>query len=104
MTGTKDTSPIGMTNVEDRRVPFDHISSADQFLITFQDGDHMVFSGRGRMAGGEKDALFQTYIRMSSTAFWDAYLRGDATAKSWLTGDGFKIVLGADGAFEKKLR
>ena len=51
MTGTKDSSPIGETTPEERRVPFDHTNGADQFLITFKDGDHMIFSGRGRMRG-----------------------------------------------------
>ena len=103
MTGTKDTSPIGMSNPSDRRVPFDHIRGSDQFLITFKDGDHMVFSGRGLLPGGEKDTLFQSYIKMSSIAFWDAYLKGDVKAKVWLTGDGFATALGADGIFEKRL-
>jgi hypothetical protein len=29
-----------------------------------------------------KDALFQDLIRKSTTAFWDAYLRGDAEARA----------------------
>jgi dienelactone hydrolase len=103
MTGTRDSSPIGQTTPEDRRVPFDHSNGSDQFLITFKDGDHMIFSGRGRMGGGEKDEHFQTYIRMISIAFWDGYLKGEAQAKAWLTGDGFKSVLGGEGVFEKKL-
>ncbi len=103
MTGTKDSSPIGNTTPEERRLPFDHTNGADQFLVTFKDGDHMIFSGRGRMRGGEKDEHFQMYIRMSSVAFWDGYLKGDAQGKAWLTGDGFEKVLGGDGAFEKKL-
>jgi hypothetical protein len=93
-----------MSNPSDRRVPFDHINGSDQFLITFKDGDHMIFSGRGLLPGGGKDALFQSYIKMSSVAFWDAYLKGDEKAKGWLAGDGFKTTLGSDGTSEKKLR
>jgi dienelactone hydrolase len=105
MTGTRDDSPIGDTKAEARRVPFDHIQGADQFLVTFQDGDHMVFSGRPRgVVGGEKDELFRGLILMSSTAFWDAYLKGDAQAKTWLAGTGFTTVLKQNGKFEKKLR
>jgi hypothetical protein len=102
MTGTRDTSPIGDTRPEDRRVPFDHINGADQFLITFKNGDHMIFSGRGPLrVGVEKDELFQKLIRASSTAFWDACLRGDGKAKDWLMQD-FERVLGGEGVFEKK--
>jgi predicted dienelactone hydrolase len=104
MTGTRDSSPIGETRAEDRRVPFDHIKRVDQFLITFKDGDHMIFSGRGRMRGGEKDEFFQTYIKMSSTAFWDAYLQNNVEAKAWLSGGGFTKALGDAGKFEKKVR
>jgi hypothetical protein len=115
MTGTKDDSPIGDTKAADRRIPFDHMNGADRYLVTFKDGDHMIFSGRPRpKAGGgfdrlpgaqgspEKDARFQELILMSTTAFWDAYLKGDAAAKSWLAGGGFKTALGPEGTFESK--
>lgn len=104
MTGTKDNSPIGNTPAEDRRLPFDHSNGADQYLITFKDGDHMIFSGRGRLAGGEHDEQFQALIRESTLAFWDAYLRGNPKAKAWLASGGFESVLGKDGTFEKKLK
>src|ERR1700722_19156354 len=45
MTGTLDDSPIGETKAEDRRIPFDHIKNAQEYLVTFKDADHMVFSG-----------------------------------------------------------
>lgn len=104
MTGTKDTSPINDTKAEERRLPFDHSRNSDQFLITFKDGDHMIFSGRPRtLGGGEKDARFQELICESSTTFWNAYLRGDAKAKARLLNE-FKNSLGEDGEFEVKLR
>ena len=43
MTGTLDDSPIGETKAAERRLPFDHIRSADQYLITFIGGDHIDF-------------------------------------------------------------
>ena len=63
----------------------------------------MIFSGRARAAPEPQDAEFQKQIRLASTAFWDAYLKNDAAAKSWLSDDaGFKKELGDDGTFEKK--
>lgn len=107
MTGTLDDSPIGETTAADRRLPFDNIVGVDQFLIVFNGGDHMIFSGRSRPSSaagrGEKDGLFQDLIRQSTTAFWDAYLRSDAAAKTWLAGGGFEAALGSDGTFEKKI-
>jgi hypothetical protein len=101
MTGTLDDSPIGGTKAKDRRVPFDHIRGADQYLITFTGGDHLIFSGRGRLAGGEKDAHFQNLIRVTTTAFWDAYLKGDRRAMELFKDGGIQRAIGEDGTFEK---
>jgi hypothetical protein len=78
LTGTADGG-VGITDAKpaDRRVPYDNIKNAPQYLLIFKDGDHMVFSGAKRLAGaGKKDALFHDLIRMSTTAFWDVYLKG----------------------------
>lgn len=114
MTGTLDDSPVGETKAADRRLPFDHMHQADQYLVIFNGGDHMIFSGRPRLpqrqvlpgwAGtGEKDSLFQDLIRTVTVAFWDAYLRDDAQAKQWLTAGGCAALLGENATFEKKLK
>ncbi|HEV7505956.1 MAG TPA: hypothetical protein VGS07_13700 [Thermoanaerobaculia bacterium] len=103
MTGTLDDSPIGDTKAAERRVPFDHIQAPGQYLVIFQGGDHMIFAGqRLRASEGAKDPHFQDLILQGTTAFWDAYLKGDAAAKSWLSRGGYAAVLGADGKLEVK--
>ena len=103
MTGTKDDSPIGETRAEDRRIPFDHMSGGDNYLLIFTGGDHMLFSGRQRLLrSGDNDAHFHELILGASTAFWDAYLKGDADARTWLAGGPFWAALGTDGTFETK--
>ncbi|MGQ9472312.1 MAG: alpha/beta hydrolase family protein [Candidatus Aminicenantales bacterium] len=107
MTGTLDDSPIGDTSAAERRLPFDYISEADQYLVIFNGGDHMIFSGRplGATFGrSNKDALFQKIIVQASLAFWDAYLKEDGAARKWLAEGGFQSLLGPAGSFEKKLR
>jgi len=104
MTGTEDYSPLGETGPEDRRIPFDHINGADQYLVIFTGGNHMIFSGRRTSGTKEKDAEFHRLICLSSTAFWDAYLKGEAKAKGWLANGGFKSAMGTAGKFEKKLK
>ena len=37
-----------------------------------------------------------------STAFWDAYLKGDAEAKAWLSGDGPRGVMEAGDRWQRK--
>jgi hypothetical protein len=102
MTGTKDDMPIGTSKAAERRVPYDHIILSDQYLLTFEGGDHMTFAGRiPVVGGGEKGEEFRGLVLMSSTAFWDAYLKGDAKAKAWLT-NGFEKALKEDGKFEMK--
>jgi len=103
LTGTEDDSPIGNTKASERRLPFDHSRHSDQFLITFTGGDHAIFGGRERRIGGTQDAEFQRLICLSSLAFWDAYLRGDAAAQAWLTTK-FKDRLDRSGVLEVKLQ
>ncbi len=100
MTGTEDTSPINDTTAAERRVPFDHARGADQYLLTFAGGDHMVFSGRLRRKRAGDDWM-QSLILQTSTAFLDAYLREDAEALAWLREE-FPDVLAGRGTFEIK--
>ncbi len=104
LTGTKDISPIDRpgSSAQDRQLPFKHSKGADAYLTTFQDGDHMVFSGRRRGAPVASDERNHALIQQSTLAFWDAYLKGDAGAKRWLQND-FAIELAANGTFEQRI-
>ena len=84
-------------------MPFDHIKGADQYLITFKGGDHMIFaSNRAKFGSSKNNAAFHSLICISSTAFWDAYLRKNVAAKKLLTDGGLSTVLDDNAAFEKK--
>lgn len=96
MTGTKDDSPIGETKAEQRRLPFDHTKHAPAYLVTFADGGHLIFADR------ESDAAIHSAICKASTAFWDAWLKGDAAAREWLEGGSFASELGGLGQFEQR--
>lgn len=114
MTGTRDDSPIGDTKAEERRIPFDKMNAAETCLLIFKGGDHMVFSGPSRfrqaLAGvqgsdpesREHDEEFQKLICVGSTAFWDAWLKGNKDARGWLMDGDFAKLLGDRGSFEKK--
>jgi len=105
LTGTLDMSPVNDTTAAQRRIPFDHIHRAEQYLVIFKDADHMVFGGpqlRGDGDRGARAARVHDLIRMSTTAFWDAYLRENTKAKRWLAEGGFETVMGSDGTFAKK--
>ena len=100
MTGTRDTSAVGDTQVEKRRVPFDRSPESERYLVTFKDGDHMIFSGRPRAVASPSDAGFQELIRLGSLAFWEATLRGDARAHDWLRNGGYAKALGGEAVLE----
>lgn len=113
MTGTKDTSMIQPdVTADDRRVAYDHTpgpaeGGPDVYLVTFTDGDHMIFSDKStrlsRVRPGRTDnAVFHPFIKDASLAFWNAYLMGDEQAKAWLRGGGFAKQLGDVGVFEVK--
>jgi hypothetical protein len=127
MTATNDASPIGRTEVQNRRVPFDSIRRGDQFLMIFKDGDHMIFSDHRigtnqgekrspflpRMRGtakssegfsgeGGKDPLYHRYIRLATEAFWDAYLKENPESKKWILEGGLKAALEAMASLEVK--
>jgi hypothetical protein len=112
MTGTLDDSPVGDTKAAERRLLFDAMESAEQQLVIFNGGDHMVYSGRG--AGGflqrqipgfggdrELDELFQGLVKQISTAWWDAMLLEQSEARTWLDSQ-LPAVMGERGTTETK--
>jgi predicted dienelactone hydrolase len=103
MTGTLDDSPIGDTTAKERRVAYDKITKADKYFINFEGGDHMIFSGRLTKADRQLDADFQRVIKQTSLAFWDMYLKNDAKAAAWLTGNGMRDYVGKQAGVETKL-
>ncbi len=102
ITGTKDLID---DSADKRRVPYDNIKNADQYLLTFKDADHMVFSGR-RLTGKAHpgDATINNDTLICTTAFWDAYLRDDADAKKWLTNGEFPRILDKYGVWEQRIK
>lgn len=102
LTGTADESPLNDTSARDRRVPFDSIQHAPQWLITFEGGDHMIFAGRSTTLPPARQAEMKKLILESTTAFWDATLRNDSTATKWLSDGGGKEALGKLGVIEAK--
>jgi len=102
MTGTQDNSPIGETKAADRRIPYDQATTPGTCLLILNGADHMTFSGHIFAAYAPEDERFQKYILAGSTAFWDATLRGNAAARTWLYHGGFTAMLGKAGTFETR--
>lgn len=100
MTGTEDTSPIGGAGPEDRRLPFEHATGVERWLVVFKGGDHMVFSGRDRRRAKKTDAAQQAAVASGTTAFLKAVVLGDAEARAWLLEpDGYASTLAKGDAY-----
>ena len=50
----------------------------------------------------EHGAFGERVILALSTAFWDAFLKGDAEAKAWLNGEAPRSVLEKDDRWQRK--
>lgn len=93
MTGTKDTSPINDTTVNDRRQVFPSLpETIDKYELVLHDAEHHAFTdGDGRRR--KRDPNHHRVILALSTAFWDAYLRDDESARTWLHGDSPRKIM-----------
>jgi predicted dienelactone hydrolase len=103
MTGTNDTAPIGDQTVESRLSVFPALPAGSKYELVLKDAEHSVFTER-RLPGDKigRNPNHRKVILALSTAFWDAYLRGDTAAKGWLDGDGPKSLMEAGDQWQKK--
>jgi predicted dienelactone hydrolase len=97
-TGSKDGDVIGDgTQPADRRLPYESMPAPDKYLAWFDGGDHSVFGGGGgRSKSGARDPEIRNDVKALSLAFWDAYLKEDATARDWLKRDAVRILAAED--------
>ena len=93
MTGTKDDAPIGDQTVESRLAVFPALPAGDKYELVL---DRRRALGVHRSAlPGDKEKRNPNHHRaiLASTAFWDAYLREDDGARTWLHGPDARSVL-----------
>ena len=96
MTGTKDRAPIGRADVASRLAVYPALQGAAQYELVLNNAEHSVFTDRP--LPGDREPRNPNHYRVIlalSTAFWDAYLRGDPDALAWLNGSGARSVMEA---------
>jgi predicted dienelactone hydrolase len=103
MTGTEDKS-IVTPNVtaESRKLVYQNLPAGDKYQLVLKDATHMAFSDRTIVGTKHRNPNHHTAIIAISTAFFQAYLYNDATAKTWLKSDPVKEILSPDDSWEKK--
>jgi predicted dienelactone hydrolase len=101
MTGTRDDSPIGDTTPEDRLRVFPHLQQAPAWQVVFDQATHMDFGQR--LKAGDTSRYHGAILALT-TAFWDAELKADPSAKAWLNGEGARSVLVAADRWESNAK
>lgn len=112
MTGSEDHQPSFMTpSGEDRagawrRKAFDFApADGTKLLAWFEGATHCTYSdgaGAGLMGDKRPDPAQVEAAAVVSLAWWDARLRGDATAQAWLDNPASATALGPWARFERK--
>jgi predicted dienelactone hydrolase len=94
MTGTKDLAPIGNADMESRLAVYPALHGAPKYEVVLHNAEHSVFTDRPLPGDREpRNPNHHRVILALSTAFWDAYLRGDPQALAWLSGKGPRSVM-----------
>jgi len=96
MSGSEDKGALGQPP-EWRMTPFARAPEGDKYCVFIEGANHFSFAGRLgtlllRFGRQEVDAAEQQrileYVKIASSAFWDAYLKGDQAARDYLASDG----------------
>ncbi|MCU0452808.1 MAG: dienelactone hydrolase [Bacteroidetes bacterium] len=94
MTGTKDVAVIGDADLESRLSVYPALPPGDKYELVLLNAEHSAFSDRPLPGDREpRNPNHHRVILALSTAFWDAYLRGESSAMEWLRGAGPARVL-----------
>lgn len=103
MTGTNDVSAIGGQTVELRLAVYPALPPGHKYELVLDKAEHSAFTDRA--VPGERSQRNPNHHRVIlalSTAFWDAYLKDDSAAQSWLDGDGPRTIMEKDDRWQKK--
>jgi predicted dienelactone hydrolase len=105
MTGTKDLAPIGNADMKSRLAVYPALHGIPKYELVLIDAEHSVFTDRALPGDREpRNPNHHRVILALCTAFWDAYLHGDAEALAWLKGAGPRSVMEAKDRWQFEAR
>jgi predicted dienelactone hydrolase len=102
MTGTKDTSPIGGQTVESRMAVYPRLPDGiDKYELVLHNAEHSAFTDRALPGDRElRNPNHHRAILALTTAFWDAHLKNDDSARAWLHGAEARSVLESEDRWQ----
>ena len=94
LTGTKDTAPIGNADLASRLAVYPALPAGGKYELVLNDAEHSAFTDRALPGDSmARNPNHHRAIQALTTAFWDAWVIGDAAAQAWLDGQGPAGVL-----------
>ncbi len=86
----------------ERRTPFDHINGPDRYLIILEETDGTDLSDKPSSVAHGQDRASREIVKVSTTKFWDAYLKENSASRAWLSNGGLNSIVGTRGKVEIK--
>ncbi len=103
MTGTRDFTGIGNGDLKSRLAVFAALPPGGKYELVLDGAEHSAFTDRiPPRETGKRKLDYHRVILALSTAFWDAWLRGDMAARTWLDGDGPNSILEKNDRWQRK--
>ena len=103
MTGTHDLASIGGQTIDSRLAVFPALPNGKHYEVVLHKAEHSVFNDMASSSDKlPRNPNHHRVILGLSTAFWDAYLRNDAEARSWLNGDSPRNIMEKQDRWQKK--
>ncbi|MGD0234728.1 MAG: dienelactone hydrolase [Syntrophorhabdales bacterium] len=103
MTGTRDFTGIGNGDLKSRLAVFTALPPGGKYELVLDGAEHSVFTDRTPpRETGKRKLDYHRVVLALSTAFWDAWLRGDMAARTWLDGDGPNSILEKNDRWQRK--
>ena len=99
LVGAKDNQILGATIAQSQ--VYDAINAPEQYLLIIAGADHMALGGQRFGPDLPGDAADHALVQSATLAFWDAQLKGNGAAKSWLKTE-FVARLADGSRFESK--
>jgi len=94
LTGTRDTAPIGNADLASRLSVYPALPAGGKYELVLNDAEHSAFTDRALPGDSmARNPNHHRAILALTTAFWDAWVVGDAAAQAWLGGAGPTGVL-----------
>ena len=106
VTGTQDFNwtPEARAIPNRTRIPFDGLPPGDKFLVEIKDAEHNAFTDSvPYYPARQRDPRHHLWIQQATTAFLDAYLKGEAKAREWLRNETLEKETKGECLQEQKL-